>query len=45
MYKELSSRRWDTETKVVSFDEDSDWLDTDDEEIFEGRVDGEYVVL
>jgi hypothetical protein len=45
MYEELSSRGWETETTKAFFEEDSDWLDTDDEEIFEGLVDGEYVVL
>jgi hypothetical protein len=44
-YEELRSRGWETETRVASFEEDSDWLDTDDEEIFEGLVDGEYVIL
>jgi hypothetical protein len=44
-YEELSSRGLETETRVASFEENSDWLDTDDEEIFEGLVDGEYVVL
>jgi hypothetical protein len=44
-YEDLSSRGWETETRVASFEGDSDWLDTDDEGIFEGLVDAEYVVL
>ena len=34
-YEDLSSRLWETETRVASFEGDSDWLDTDDEGIFE----------
>jgi hypothetical protein len=41
----LNSRGREAETRVASFEEDLDWLDTDDEGIFEGLVDAEYVVL